>query len=284
MVSGRIVWVVGNLFSGAQKTDLNTKQPKIGVDGKPIMEYGFGLAVSKAVLGQMGPGEPGEIWAAMHQEAYTLFPSRQIPPSFAMKYKDGDTAIDEKGVPYSQREGYAGHIVLACKTQIPIKYYRYENGQNILTNEGIKCGDYIEVQLSVKAHAATGQAKSGLYLNPLAVRFLGYGKEIVNRPSGDQIFGATAPVIPQGASATPIATGNFIVPTESPVQQQQFAPPPIQQQAPAPHYGVVPQQFQPQAPVQQQQFAPPPMQQQFAPPPMQQQAPAPTGIPGLPKV
>lgn len=249
MVAGRIVWTVGNLFSGAQKTNMQTKQPIIGTDGKPVMEYGFGLAVPKSVLNQMGTGEAGEIWAAMHQEAYTLFPSRQIPPSFAMKYKDGDTAIDEKGVPYSQREGYAGHIVLACKTQIPIKYYRYENGQNILTNEGIKCGDYIEVQLSVKAHAATGNAKSGLYLNPMAVRFLGYGKEIVNKPSGDQIFGTTAPVIPQGASPTPLATGGFIVPSAAPAPQQFAAPQMPQASAPqpaAPHYGVLPQQFQPQ--------------------------------------
>lgn len=267
MCQGRIVWTVGDLFKGRQKVDFNTKAPKLNARGEPAMEYGFGLAVPKQAL--------GEIWTAIHEEAYTLYPSRQIPPSFAMKYKDGD-GIDDKGISFAQREGYAGHLVFACTTALPIKFFRFENGNNILINEGIKCGDYVNVQLSIKAHPAQGQGKPGLYLNPNAVQFLGYGKEIVNTPSGDAIFGNAMPAIPMGASATPlIPQAGLLVPTTpqyqappmpaqaQPQYQQQPAypgqPPAMPPQVPvAPHYGVLPQVHQPQAPV------------------------APQGVPGMP--
>jgi hypothetical protein len=252
LVQGRIVWTTGDLFKGRARTDFNTRAVKLNAQGEPMMEYGFGLAVPKSALQQAGQGQPGEVWAAMHEEAYTLFPSRQIPPSFAMKYKDGD-GIDDKGVPFAQREGYAGHIVLACTTSIPIKFFRWENGQNILINEGIKCGDYVNAQLNIKAHPAIGQGKAGLYLNPNAVQFLGYGKEIINTPSGDALFGVTAPQMPVGASATPVAPqgAQMLVPTGGPTTgyaqaaTPNYAQPQMPQAAPAPHYGVLPPQHQP---------------------------------------
>ncbi len=242
MVQGRLVWTSGDLFKGRIKTEFGTQTPKRNAKGETLMEYGFGLAVSKTLLNQCAPGQPGEVWAVMHEQAYTLYPNRQIPPGFAMKYKDGD-GIDDKGVPFSQREGYAGHIVLACTTTIPIKFFKYENGQNILINEGIKCGDYCNVQLNIKAHGAIGAGKAGLYLNPNAVQFLGFGKEIINAPSGDQIFGLSAPPMPAGASPTPIAPAGMIMPTGAMPQApapQGYAPPAAQ-----PHFGVVPTQFQP---------------------------------------
>lgn len=254
MVQGRIVWVGGDLFKGKVKTVYGTQTPIVGVDGKPVMEYGFGLAIPKSILDKTGKGEPGEIWAALHNEAFELFPSRQIPPTFAMKFKDGD-GIDDKGISFAQREGYAGCIVLACTTRLAIKFYKFENGNNYLVNEGIKCGDYVNVQVNVKSHAAIGQGKAGLYVNPNAVQLIGYGKEIINTPSGDAIFGLVAPVVPQGASLMPVApTQGFITPQPA-------------QQVAGPYYGVIPQNLQPQ------QFAQPPvppMQQQFAQPPMSQ--------------
>lgn len=261
MVQGRILWVVGDLFKGEQRKEYGTNRLLFNEDGTPKMHFGFGLAVPKSALAQTGAGQPGEIWSAIHEEAYTLYPSRNIPPNFAMKYKDGDQAIDDKGVPYAQREGYAGHVVFSCTTSLPIKFFKWENGANILINEGIKCGDYVNVQLNIKAHGAIGAGKPGLYLNPQAVQFLGYGKEIVNTPSGDSIFGTAAPQMPPGASATPIApmTGMLVPP--STVAPQAPAMPPA---APAPaHYGVLPPQHQPQTPAQ----AP-------AMPPMAPQAPA----------
>src|ERR1019366_8674275 len=145
MVDGRIVWTGGDLFKGRVKTIFGTQTPRVNQAGEQMMEYGFGLAVPKVVLNQTAPGQPGEVWATMHAEALTLFPNGQIPPAFAMKFKDGD-GLDDKGASFALREGYAGHIVLACTTSLPIKYFRFENGQNFLVNDGIKCGDYVRVQ------------------------------------------------------------------------------------------------------------------------------------------
>lgn len=270
MVQGRIVWGSGKtLFEGKPKVDSTTKQPRLGKDGRQLIEYGFGLAVNKAIITQenMAPGRPAEFYAAMFSEAMSLFPGAQaVPKQFAMKTKDGDIDADDKGIPYSQRTGYAGHIVLACTTTIPIKWFRFDpqTNQNYIVEEGIKVGDYVNVQLQIKAHPAIGQSKAGLYLNPLAVQFVGYGEAIINAPSGDQIFGAGAPQLPPGASAQPVApTGGFLMaPPQAPQAPQMPATPQFAPQAPAqapvapePHYGVVPQQFQP--PVQQAPAMPP---------------------------
>jgi len=46
LVQGRIIWTLGsNLFEGKQKTNMQTKAVIVGNDGKPVVEYGFGLAV-----------------------------------------------------------------------------------------------------------------------------------------------------------------------------------------------------------------------------------------------
>jgi hypothetical protein len=269
MVQGRIVWTSGDLFKGKTKLDMNTGQPKLNKLNEQITEYGFGLAIPKSVLNDSATGQAGHIWRVLHEEAQKLYP-QGIPPGFAMKYKDGD-GVDHNGAPFSQREGYAGHIVLTCTTTLPIKFFRWENGQNIMINEGIKCGDYVNVQVQVKAHSAVGTSKPGLYVNPLAVQFLGYGKEIVNTPSGDTIFGVDQPPIPQGASQTPIAPSGMIVPNtpstpaapsfpqgpQTSPQMGQPMPSPAAPTAPAappmpnptptqPHYGVLPPAHQPQ--------------------------------------
>lgn len=256
MVDGRIVWQVAKtLFEGRPKTDQNTKQPRYNKAGEPMIEYGFGLSIQKSVLTQCAQGQPGEVWMAMHAEAFKLFPSAaatgQVPPSFAMKYKDGD-GLDDKGIPFAQREGYAGNIVLACTTTIPIKWFRFENGQNFLVNEGIKCGDYVRVQLNIKSHPAHGAGKAGLYLNPMAVQFIGHGKEIINTPSGDQIFGTAMPPLPAGASATPLAPqpGQMLVPQ----YPQGFPAPPGGMAPPMPGYAPPPPVYQPPAPTPQPHF------------------------------
>lgn len=254
MVRGRIVYTVGDLFKGDVAKTFGTQNLKLNKAGQSYREYGFGIAVPKAALADMGPGKDGEIWARVHEVAYTVFPNRQIPANFHMKYKDGDTGTNQDGTPLNTKKGYPGHIVFNCKTTMPIKFFRWENGQNFQVSEGIKCGDYVEVQLNINVHTGTN---AGLYLNPNAVRFLGFGEEIVNAPSAESIFGSAAPIVPQGASATPMSPGGFITPPTG------FAPPPGPMAAspmpqaypqasapqPEPHFGVLPQQFQQQAPM-----------------------------------
>lgn len=262
LVQGRLVWTLGNLFEGKLKTDDNNNPVLDNRTGTQVREYGFGLAIPKVdpATGQHTQ-EYLKIWDALHKEAFTLFPNGHIPDNFSMKFKDGD-GYDHNGKPFADREGYAGHIILACTTRIPIKFFRFEGGNNIMINDGIKCGDYVQVQTSIKAHPAKGQGKAGLYVNPHAVQLVTAGKEIVNAPSGDQIFGQAAPVYsgqvvadtaPQMPNMVPAATG--ATPQGMPPQQPQQAPAPaapaMPQQQPAqaqPHYGVIPQTAQPQAP------------------------------------
>ena len=239
MVQGRIVWTSGDLFSGKMKTEFGSNVPKLNKMGEQMKEYGFGLAVDKNLLQQAGEGQPGQIWESMHAEANKLYPGGQLPPGFSMKYKDGD-GVDHQGQPFSAREGHAGHIILSLTTSLPVKFFKYENNQNIQINEGIKCGDYVNVQVQVKAHPAIGQGKPGLYLNPMAVQLLGYGTEIVNAPSGDQIFGLAQPPMPTGASAVPTAANPAAQLVPAGVPQPAAAPA-------APHHAVLPQNLQPAA-------------------------------------
>lgn len=217
MVQGRLVQVYGDLFAGATAKVYGTQNPKLNKQGQQYKEYGFSLAVPKSAC--------ADVWNAMHEVAYTLFPNRQIPANFKMKFKDGDTDPSVVG-----RPGYAGCIVLSCKTSAaPVKFFRNDGNGNVQINEGIKCGDYVNVQLTINSHSGVN---AGLYLNPNAVQFLGYGEAIIMAPSGDAIFGTQAPQVPQGASATPLAQPGLLVPPAAP------------QQAPA-HYGVLPPSYAP---------------------------------------
>lgn len=251
IVQGRLVWISGKtLFEGKAKIDYNTGRPVTNPDGSPVIEYGFGIAIAKLDprTGQTS-ADFQKVWTALYQEAFTLFPNGQIPPTFAMKYKDGD-GIDDKGRKFSEREGYAGHIVLACTTQLPLKCFIFQGGNNILVNTGIKCGDYVNAQINIKAHPAKGQGKAGLYLNPSAIQLIQPGKEIINSPSGDQIFGAVIPnysgeVVPDVAPQMPMQQAPMA--PAAPMYPQAPVVPQIPVQAPAaPHYGVLPQQMQPQ--------------------------------------
>lgn len=281
MVQGRVVWTVGkSIFEAKAKLDQNTKQPRMNKLGQPMMEFGFGLAVPKNVPG--ATVQPiAEIWNAMHEVAFQLYPARQLPPAFAMKYKDGDQ-VNHQGQPYPKE--HKGHLVFACTTTIAPKFFRHDGTNYVMINEGIQCGDYVQVQLTIKAHLAHGQGKPGLYLNPNSVLFIGHGEPIINTPSGEAIWGQQAPAMYPGSSATPIAPAGFQGVPQAPqpyAQPAGFAPPgappqqfqPPQAPQPQPHYGVLPQQFQPpQAPQPQPQVQPyNPMQ---APQPPQQYVPA----------
>jgi hypothetical protein len=244
LAQGRIVWVSGDLFEGKIQTIFGTQQPKLDKTGQQTTQYGFGLAIPKAELADPGRGA---IWLAMHEQAFTMFPSRQIPPAFAMKYKDGD-GVDDEGKPFNTREGYAGCLVFALTTNLPIRYFKFEGGQNIQVSSGIKCGDYVNVQVMVKPHPAIGQGKAGLYLNPMAVQLVAPGKEIINAPTGDQVFGMAPPPAPTNyvAPEQPVMPA-FAPPPGAPA----FAPPPMMAPpaaapaAPAPHFAVLPPAFQP---------------------------------------
>jgi hypothetical protein len=220
LVTGRIVWTSGDLFKGEHTKDMFTKALKFRPDGKPVIQYGFGLAVPKS--------QAQSLYSKIMAEAAQIFPNG-LPPSFALKFKDGDS-IDDKGIPFSNRTGYKDHLIFALTTQIAPKFYINENGAYMLVNQGFKCGDYVQVQVDIKAHGAIGQGKAGTYLNPMAVLFVKAGEAIVNTPSPDSIFGA--PPVTAGQPVNPFAG------QPAPVAQAPMAPP-------VPNYAVLPNQ-QPQ--------------------------------------
>lgn len=265
-VTGRIVYVGGDLFKGAPMFDDN-RQPIIDQrTGNQKVQYGFGLAVPKADLQD---ATKGAIYQAIYSEAYKIYPSRQLPPDFAFKFKDGD-GIDHLGQPFNQRTGYAGCLVFALFTHLPIQYVRFDSqlGRNVQITDGIKCGDWVTACVQVKAHPPKGRGKAGVYLNPTFVQFVGWGEEIINRPSADSVFGTQAPAVPQGASATPILGAN----AQAAMQGQAVQPA-------APHFGVLPQQFQqpqtpPVAPAAAPQYVQPSVPQQA----YQQPIPAPQNV------
>jgi hypothetical protein len=195
LTQGRIVWVGGSLFEGKQKKNFQTNQPEFNADGTPVVEYGFGLAIPKLdPATNQNTQQYTTAYQTLYNEAMTLFNgATQLPNGFPLKIKDGDVDVDRNGNPLANKEGYKNHIVIACTTRIPPKFYVWQNGENVLTNQGIKCGDYVNVQLNVKAHPAKGQGKAGLYVNPVFVQLVAAGKAIINAPSGDEVFGNTAP-------------------------------------------------------------------------------------------
>lgn len=273
IVQGRIVWVSGDLFQGKPKTN-DAGQPIMAADGSPATEYGLGLAIPKMIQGQPNP-QLTELMQKMQAETKVIYPSGQFPPDYAWKYKDGD-GVDHNGRSFADRAGYAGHVVVACTTQIPIKFFKHFNGDHMLVNDGIKNGDYVNVQLNLKAHGPVGRGKAGMYVNPTAVQFVAEGEAIINAPSGSQIFGdvaptyagemvaPTTPTMPQTAAMgvpanaptqmpqQPMQTPQMPAqPAQAPQQPAQAPQGMPQQPAAAPNYGVLPQQHQPaQAPQQ----------------------------------
>lgn len=262
MCQGRILWSAGkDVFSGAPRKN-QMGQPIMNANGEPAMEYGYGLAVPKP-----GPAStPDEVknfmdmWNAIQSEAMALYPTGHIPPGFSFKYKDGD-GVDHKGMPFSSREGYAGHLVYALTTSLPLKFFKYEGGAYVQVKDGIKCGDYVQVQVNVKGHLPKPgtQGKPGLYLNPNMTLFLGFGKEIVNAPDASSVFGAAPPPMPNGASATPVGGpanfGSFAQAATTP----DVAQAPVNQWGGQANPNVLPPQFQQQqqAPVNHAPSAPP---------------------------
>ncbi len=255
IVQGRIVW--GHPSKLTQKVDRTTRQ-KVFKDGQPVMQCSFGLAIEKNMFFQ-------QVLPHFQAEARTAFPNG-TPPKFSWKYKDGDTDIDEKGRPYNQREGYAGHCVLTISTQgFAPQVFKNENGayRQLAENE-IKCGDFAAVSIAVKYNNAATGLTPGVYVNPNAVILTGYGPEIASSGQDpDELFAGFVPQLPPGASSTPLL-GNAPLPTAMHPGQ---APAPVA----SPQYGQPQQGYAPAAAVQPQPHIP----QHYAPAPVAAPQPLP---------
>lgn len=212
-VPGRIVW--GNPTKARNKTRRNpvtgAEETVIGKDGQPVQQWSFGVAFPKDHFQSV-------IYPALYQEAIAAFPNG-VPPRFAWKFKDGD-GIDDKGQPFSNREGYAGHFVLTISTEAfapPI--YKLNGGSyQQISPDQIKCGDYIAMGLGIKFNGATGSNTPGLYVNPLAIEHVAFGTEIITTAGVDPnaIFGGKQYQLPAGATTQPMVTQTGATPPGMP--------------------------------------------------------------------
>lgn len=246
VVQGRIVW--GGVKQQVKKV-YGTQTPAIDPKtGKEIIEWAFGLAIPKPSpqSNQHEIANFQTIWNAICSEGARLGFQQPGAPGFHWKFEDGDGRKAD-GSPFPEHS--RGCIVVACKTRIPLKLMAWENGKCVqVTEDQIKCGDYVQVALNIEAH---GNPNAGLYINPSFVARFAYGEAIINQVDPTVIFGNTPPPIPVGGSATPMG-GGFMQAPGFGTQPGSFggpgmaAPAGQQQQTPAqPHYGVLPGQFQP---------------------------------------
>lgn len=286
---GRIVW--GHPMKPQPKKDQkgNVLMKKDNVT--PRQSWAFGVAFSRQEFEQF-------VKPWLEREAFSVYPNG-VPRDFAWKYKDGDRDMDDKNVPYNQREGYAGCYVLSFSTEAfcpPV--VKFENGvyRQLEANE-IKCGDYVAVKAKVQFNQST--QSPGLYVNPEGIDLAGYGQEIVtNNFDAQTSFGGRQYQLPPGATATPqqqqgSVTPPYNAPSAAPAPQQYGQPPAAYPAAPAQAapQGYPPQQHQPAAmPPPHHEFVQnagaPPMQPAAAPqgyPPQPQQPPAPAAYPAAPQ-
>lgn len=218
--------------------------------GQPRVDYFFSLAVSK-----QNPDLARFVQAIKEKGAADFPGGEHNAPTFSWKMIDGD-GVDNKGKPFSAREGFAGHVVFRFSGGYAPEVYTKGGGTQITAKDGIKCGDFVRVQCSFRGNGST--QRPGVYLNHNMVEVWGYGDEIRHRPDAATVFGgqdagkawtpdgmSDAPTVgtaPATAPATPVPTPAPAQPAPAPtpapahdfVQNAAGAPPPPSAPTPPP--------------------------------------------------
>ena len=206
-----------NLWSGAGRLVQGSLTEKDSRDhlGQPIppekQRYFFGVAIPKS--------DPNfaNLWGQIYTMAATDYANvplvmAQIQQGlqardFAWKIQDGDAPT------YDQRTGQlrpvpeymAGCWILKFSTQFEVNCCDANNID--ISRADIKKGDYVDVIFSSSVNEKN-DATAGIYLNPVAVRRLGFGAAIGGGAPASSVFGsAPGAQLPPGASAIPTAGG-----------------------------------------------------------------------------
>ena len=211
---GRLV--AGSLYK-AQTTDAEGRPLVIKSGpqaGQPRVDFFFALAIPKGQEQHWSQTPWGQkIWAAGH----AAFPQGQgNAPTFAWKVTDGDSQVPNSlGKKPCDREGYKGNWVLAFSSGFAPKIYNADGSQQLLEENAVKLGYYVQVFGSVSGNGSLQQP--GVFLNHGMVALSAYGPEIVVGPDAAAVgFGGGA--LPAGASAVPVsAPFNPAPPAGSPV-------------------------------------------------------------------
>lgn len=174
-------------------------------DGKVIPEdsrrYFFGVAVPKDAPGVM------ELINALWQMAATDY--AQVPlvmnqinqglaaKDFAWKVQDGDVVTYDKktGQPRPTPDYLKNCLIFKFSTQFEIDACDLNGNQ--INRADIKRGDYVDIMFNAVVNGKMDDT-AGIYLNPVAIRRLGYGDPIASGVSASQAFA--------GRQATPMGT------------------------------------------------------------------------------
>lgn len=197
---GRVVW--GHPLKPRHKTD-NQNNKLFNDDGSPVMEVAFGLAIPQDQFA-------ASVWPAMAAEIGKGYPNG-APGNFSYKMTQPHE-IDNKGKPYSEREGYAGHVVLAVATTLqPPAGFKFQNGAYMqIGADDIKCGDWVMVGLNFKVNVPANRSHTpSIYVNPLTVLLCYEGDAIAGsgfQADPNQMFGQAPQIAPPPPGARAIGT------------------------------------------------------------------------------
>lgn len=171
--------------------------------------YFFGLAVPKTTPGLME--QINALWT-MAATDYAQVPlvMNQInmglaAPDFSWKIQDGDVVTyDDKGQPRAIPDYLKGCFIFKFSTMFEIGACDF-NGVDI-NRADIKIGDYADVVFNSSVNGKMDKT-AGIYLNPVAIRRLGYGEAIGGGAPASAVFSGRAAVMPVGATQMPTAAG-----------------------------------------------------------------------------
>lgn len=218
LIEGRVVCGHPMTRRPVKKKQLGAtiETPVIGADGQPVTEAYLALAIPKGAETDWKQTDWGQEFFSKGSQDW---PNGEYgAPTFAWKITDGDSQVpNTKNKKPVDREGWAGHWVVHCSTQLAIRCYhvgKYDPTQQIQVEGEIKTGDYARVLVSVKGNGPVSQSP-GIYVNPIMFELSRAGAAIISSggPAALDIFGGTQPNIPANAQmASAVAP---VIPTQA---------------------------------------------------------------------
>lgn len=199
----------GRLVMGSLTEKATTDQ-----DNKPIppekQAYFFGVAVPKSAPGA------NELIGRLWQMAATDYAQAPLvmaqinmglaAKDFSWKIQDGDLPVYDKatGAAKAMPDYLKGCWIFKFKTQFEIS--ACDNAGIDIARKDIKKGDYVDVMFSTQINGKFDDT-AGIYLNPNAIRRLGFGEAIASGVVASQAFKGQAASLPPGATVMPTAAG-----------------------------------------------------------------------------
>lgn len=204
-----------NLFTPGGRLVMGslTEKNKTDHQNQPIPEdkqgYFFGVAIPKdapgvndliAQLYGMAVAQYGQVPLVMQEIQQGLAAAK-----FSWKIADGDVPrYDGQGQPKPIPAHIQGCFVFKFSTQFDISACDV-NGVD-LNRADIKRGDYVDVMFNAATNDKMDHT-AGNYMNPMAVRRLGFGEAISGSVSASAAFAGHGASMPAGATTMPTSAG-----------------------------------------------------------------------------